>query len=666
MESKLILFDFFGKIWQKSPYLRNKIIRIPDTVYIDDEPTEWYFTSKDGKIRKKLRENITKKNIFNHFLKKSRESDIIATFISTKKYSISARNKLNGDGDGFIERKWAKYSKKTQSGAENQKQEKENNSTIVIEYFDRKSLKNFLSHLPSNHQIVGILQSTIRPNGLYNSVIRVVWSPNITIFEKRANFKPFDDKAFPLKERMIIFDGPDYYSEQVNLNSKKAHDEITNIMEKLKLHFKGVMMNKGFPSNMIVYFKQDERNRIVMLFCSAIKFQGIDKNYRIRDKIEQGIHDQFSLPEDSKAQLTLIKPKCSGVNRFSICLDCMKKSTYSGLFKLKYSLIIKRYEAEKLKIQKKRRPNQLITKYDPEGNMILETKEYMLKNEEAIPRMFRKIYPEMKYEEYQENIQLQEFLDKNVMLCYECLIPYMNFYGQEGGDLVYNMKRTQQHKGRIYKVGDMDLFKLKTRKKKSRVRRPNKKKRRLSSKSTIGSKYFMMERRGLSEGRNHNQRHKHRHKDKDGETTAFPHTSESKNKINDIWKPKSSSMISITKRYKSFETTFGVMKDNPIRSRKQSAISRSRLRINSSNPMKSYYKVKHNRARSASNSFQIVRIQKRNKEKKLIGKVYKIQQEFVQKINSLVKNRDTLEKKKQIDNEKRAGFFKRKKTVRIN
>jgi len=79
-----ILTTFFPWIWHKSPYLRDLDILIPDTIIIDDEPVEWYFTNLQKKIRKKMRDKLTVQNILKTFVKKTKGCEIAAIFITSK------------------------------------------------------------------------------------------------------------------------------------------------------------------------------------------------------------------------------------------------------------------------------------------------------------------------------------------------------------------------------------------------------------------------------------------------------------------------------------------------------------------------------------------------------------------------------------------------------
>lgn len=151
-----LLFQLYNLAWEKSPFLKNANIYIPDTIIIDDEPLEWYFTNKNGEVKKKLRENLRIKNILKTFSKKTRGSEIVAKFVTLKRFL----NNKNGAEDQLdpLERKYKRI-----TGAGFEEKSKNRASSIVVEYMTKKQLSKFLTSLPQPKQVIGILQVFITP-----------------------------------------------------------------------------------------------------------------------------------------------------------------------------------------------------------------------------------------------------------------------------------------------------------------------------------------------------------------------------------------------------------------------------------------------------------------------------------------------------------------------
>lgn len=77
-----IIFKLFKLLHKKSPHLKNREIRIPDTVIIETEPIDWYFTNKQGQIKKKMRNKLTPEKILEEFKRKTKGHQITAKLIT--------------------------------------------------------------------------------------------------------------------------------------------------------------------------------------------------------------------------------------------------------------------------------------------------------------------------------------------------------------------------------------------------------------------------------------------------------------------------------------------------------------------------------------------------------------------------------------------------------
>lgn len=128
-----LLFQLYNLVWEKSPYLKHLNVYIPDTVIIDDEPLEWYFTNKNGEVKKKLRENLKVKNIVKTFCRKTRGCDVVAKFVTLKKFLKKGSDEAEALDP--LERKYKRiqgYRRSPAFGSES--------SPVVVEYMDKKQL----------------------------------------------------------------------------------------------------------------------------------------------------------------------------------------------------------------------------------------------------------------------------------------------------------------------------------------------------------------------------------------------------------------------------------------------------------------------------------------------------------------------------------------------
>eukprot|EP01027_Heterolobosea_sp_BB2_P005147 GEZU01007901.1.p1 GENE.GEZU01007901.1~~GEZU01007901.1.p1 ORF type:complete len:139 (+),score=31.97 GEZU01007901.1:40-456(+) len=81
-----------------------------------------------------------------------------------------------------------------------------------VEFFDKNDLNTFLFKREKREQ--GILQKFVTPKGSFNSVIQAIWSPHVTLVERRNNIHKLNDKKWTMYERAVTYEGPAHYSNE--------------------------------------------------------------------------------------------------------------------------------------------------------------------------------------------------------------------------------------------------------------------------------------------------------------------------------------------------------------------------------------------------------------------------------------------------------------------
>ncbi len=81
LEGNGVCEDLYYLLWLKNKQDASPPIRIPDTiVYKYGQPVHWYFTGRDGRLKKKLKQNVVNSKIEDGFTRHA-VSDIIAYYI---------------------------------------------------------------------------------------------------------------------------------------------------------------------------------------------------------------------------------------------------------------------------------------------------------------------------------------------------------------------------------------------------------------------------------------------------------------------------------------------------------------------------------------------------------------------------------------------------------
>ena len=170
--------EFFRLMWLKDELNFGPSLNIPDTIVVKyGQPTSWFFTAQNGKIKKKNRQNLMSARIEETFTKHILGYDIIATFVNVY---------IDADPEtGII-------------------------PASTVEFLDADRLNTFLYNRPKENSN-GILQRFIEPKGTKNEMIRAIWSPKICLLERAENIHHLHDHRYGLYERCVTLEGPEYY-----------------------------------------------------------------------------------------------------------------------------------------------------------------------------------------------------------------------------------------------------------------------------------------------------------------------------------------------------------------------------------------------------------------------------------------------------------------------
>lgn len=229
IEGDGLIENFFKLIWEKQEKDRGlRGFYLPDSViYKYQQPRAWYFTTKEGYIKRKRKESLNAKSIEQEFLKHPSKSNIVAYFIFK---------------------------------SENKRQ---------IEYFTPSDLSHFLHH--QRKILNGVLQKFVDPLGLKNSSIQMIWTPHLCLFEKRENLNNLLDPHLDIYEKVATFEGEDSQCTIKPFNGTEIRKFMHELGEALADHIAFVTAEKMRPSRMVLVFKQDFMGQLCLLFATSVR-----------------------------------------------------------------------------------------------------------------------------------------------------------------------------------------------------------------------------------------------------------------------------------------------------------------------------------------------------------------------------------------------------------
>ena len=199
-----VIENLFHYLWLKDEFDKGPKLNVPDTIiYKYRQPSAWYFTSKDGTIKKKTKFNLTNVRIEEAFTRNVHGSDICGYYLSLP---------------------------------ENRDEQ------YTIEYFDADALHHFLYHREKVNN--GLIQRFIEPKGTRNTMIRAIWSPKVCMLERRMNVHRLQDKRYGMYERAVTYEGPEFNSQAAPVRGTLLPAAVQDVCARLVDHVKEVSFQK--------------------------------------------------------------------------------------------------------------------------------------------------------------------------------------------------------------------------------------------------------------------------------------------------------------------------------------------------------------------------------------------------------------------------------------
>jgi hypothetical protein len=411
--------NFFNLLWTKDELNFGPSINIPDTIIFKyGQPVSWYFTTAQGKIKKKNRSNLLNARIEDSFTKNILGYDVIASYVS---FPV------------------------TESGECNQ------TSAFTVEYFDRKEFQHFLyDRWESNN---GILQKFVEPKTTHNEVIRAIWSPKVILLERSVNIHQLHDHRYGLYERCVTYEGPEFYSTSAPLRGPVLAGQIQKTCEAVVSHISEVTYAQCQISRLVLNFKVDSRDKLWLLFSTSIRSCAPPANFG--DKPERNrsllnIDNVLNLPKTVNLNPTRsyehLKQKKT-VN----CVSCACETLEDLRHPINYKTIVKHYE-HVLHLVAEMSDPFVPLKWPPADDIIQaaggvgfgclvlpSADEYLGKarkmdltkpletDELRIPPILRYLHPLLSAKSFHQCRKDPLFLYKNVTVCENCYLVYAEF-----------------------------------------------------------------------------------------------------------------------------------------------------------------------------------------------------------------------------------------------
>lgn len=237
-----ILHTFFQVLWEKSRSRKTlSNVKIPDTViFSHSRVADWFFTAKDGVIRKKGHTNLSSANVLEQFEKRAKKNK--STVVGV-----------------LLERDTSK---------------RDSNDNLKRRHLDSSSIRQFLGEGGGSGTLQVFVEPKPESGAVRNNEIVLSWTPNVFYVEKKTNMCDMtkESKA-SLDERTTV----EETAKNVNvapLVSSRVASELEGICQEIALHMELVFAVR--LASIELHAKVDAHDQLWIMFCSNLRVTSIN------------------------------------------------------------------------------------------------------------------------------------------------------------------------------------------------------------------------------------------------------------------------------------------------------------------------------------------------------------------------------------------------------
>lgn len=167
---------------------------------------------------------------------------------------------------------------------------------IEVEFLKKDDFKFWLEK--KKKPFKGILQKFVEPRGGRNHLIKVCWTPNFAMLERRTNNHVLDKRELEgrvsgIKEvnpeletykRVVTYEGLEHYSVQESVLSVTQASDLHRACNSIAEHVRSVTNQCTKILKMNLYFKVDILERLYLVMATDIQIQ-IQNNQNSEQKL---------------------------------------------------------------------------------------------------------------------------------------------------------------------------------------------------------------------------------------------------------------------------------------------------------------------------------------------------------------------------------------------
>lgn len=347
---------------------------IPETViYRLGKPFFWYFTLPSGEILRKAKNKVGHKYILEEF--QCQSEDVLAYYI----------------------------------GLTNTKKPNANQATI--EFFTQESFIDFINN--RDKCSTGILQRWIEPKSNQNSLIKVQWSPQFCLLERRVNKNKLDDNKIEFYDKLVTYEGDEYNSNIEPVTSPWIINELQKICVGIAGHIAAVTGGNVTITRMVLFFKQDKHDKIWFMYCTALKVMDLTLS-----EFDQPIDWQeleVKLPAYITSKKLPVGSKGYEINKNrTLCIGCNYLIKENMVYDISLKTVVEFFETGK--------------ELPKQGLSVRENDKDTQNHSDLVPKVLKRLNKKINNSKYEEMIKDPTWDYLKIKVCQDCFLHFTQTY----------------------------------------------------------------------------------------------------------------------------------------------------------------------------------------------------------------------------------------------
>lgn len=336
-------------------------VALPETVICRwSRPFYWYFTSETGEILRKAKAKVSFDSVHKHFSKRLSRSGLVAQYLAF------GNNK---------------------------------DMTATVEFLAAEGFTDLMER--RNKAMSAIIQLWVEPRHNYNSLIKVIWSPQFCLIERKRNLLTLDDPEADFYDKLVTYEGLEHCSETEAVASPSLVGSIQLACLSISEHIKKLTGGNVLITTMTLYFKEGSKGKLWLLLCTHLKLYDIHKA-RVKEMSEV----KLTIPEIARTKVFSRDVQYFELEKNRIhCKSCNALVKKATLQTVESKLILKCLE------KGDGEPPQL-------GTSLSDSRL------EGLPNILKRVN-QSNYAELQQDFQS---LDPKVEICEDCFLHYAKHY----------------------------------------------------------------------------------------------------------------------------------------------------------------------------------------------------------------------------------------------